>query len=111
MIAITQFMVQYLSGALDVSVFGEIPAQPPTSFAVVEKLGGGLKNHIAESTLRLGCFADTLAHAEDLSLTVQAAVEGMVALPEICSTEYGGSSNATASKKYRYDVIWNITHY
>lgn len=113
MIKITQFTVEHLTGCLPYSVSGEIPANPPAAYVVVEKKGSGIKDHIAESTICLSCYADTLAHAEDLSQEVQTAMESMIYLPEISALEFGGDYNATdtTKKQYCFDVIYHITHY
>lgn len=113
MIKITQFTVAYLSERMSIPVSGEIPASPPVSFVVVEKLDGGERNYIAESTIRLSCYADTLARAEDLSHEVQKTMKNMVFAPEISGMEFGGDHNATdtQNKCYCFEVVYHITHY
>ena len=111
MIKITQFTVAYLSSKMSVPIFGEIPSDLNTCAVVVSKAGGNRENYLPESTIRISCYADTMARAEDLSLDVQTAMDLMVELPEITCCEYGGDYNATEDKRYCFEVMYTITHY
>ena len=111
MIGITQAVVQYLGRCLPNPVSAEIPERAAGEFVVVAKLGGGEKNRISESSVRISCYADSLANAENLSGEVQAAMDNMVFLPEVSAVEYGGDYNATENKKYCFEVMYTITHY
>lgn len=110
---IEETIIAYLGANLPVHVGGEIPSKPPQRFIVVQKRGGERENHIPTSLIQFDVYAERLAEAANLCQEVMALVDDMICLDEVCSCEYGGDYNATdtASKRYRYQAMYNITHY
>lgn len=110
---IEQLIISHLLSRLSCCVDGEIPVEPPQRFVVVQKRGGERENHIYTSLIQFDVYAESLATAAALCKEVMAAVDNMTDLDEVCSCEYGGDYNATdtASKRYCYQAMYNITHY
>lgn len=106
-------IIAYLNANLTVYVGGEIPDKPPLRYVVVQKKGGERVNRIDTALFQFDAYAESLAAAAALCKDVMAVVEDMTDLDDICSCEYGGDFNATdtASKRYRYQAMYNITHY
>lgn len=107
-------LINYLSGKIDVPVYMEKPARPPVSFVVIEKTGAAMSNQIETSLFAFQSHASTLFHAASLNETVKRA---MLAAPgevaEIASARLDSDYNFTdtASKQYRYQAVFSITHY
>jgi len=103
----------YLGAALAVPVFMEIPANPPESYVVLDKTGSGAEDHIFSATVAAQSYGRTLYEAA----TLNEEVKGLMlygALPqEISSVKLNSDYNYTdpKSKRYRYQAVYNITHY
>ena len=106
-------IIAHLGANLAVHVGGEIPAKPEQRYVVVQKRGGERENHIYTSLIQFDAYAESLAEAAKLCQEVMAIVDDMICLDEVCSCEYGGDYNATdtASKRYCYQAMYDITHY
>lgn len=106
-------VISYLASALSVPVSAELPATLPASFAVVEKTGGGEANHIRDATIAVQSYAPTLFEAAQLNETVLTAMKGITALPSISKCTLNTSYNFTdpSTKQYRYQAVFDITHY
>ena len=110
---IEETIIAYLNANLSVPVGGEISDKHPLRYVVVQKKGGERENHIYTSLFQFDAYAESLAAAAALCKDVMAVVDEMTDLGEVCSCEYGGDFNATdtASKRYCYQAMYNITHY
>ena len=110
---IEEIVIAYLNANLTVHVGGEVPNRPPLRYVVVQKKGGERENHIYTALFQFDAYAESLVAAAALCKEVMAVVDEMTDLDEVCSCEYGGDFNATdtASKRYRYQAMYNITHY
>ena len=94
-------------------VYMEVPDNPPKKFVVIDKTGGGRKNLICSATLAIQSYDETLAKAAVLNKDVKAAMYdlaeninvGKVAL----ETDYNFTD--TSTKRYRYQAVFDITHY
>lgn len=106
-------VISYLASALSVPVSAELPATLPASFAVVEKTGGSEANHIRDATIAVQSYAPTLFEAAQLNEAVLAAMKGLVTLPSVSRCTLNTSYNFTdpSTKQYRYQAVFDITHY
>lgn len=110
---IEEIILNYLQAALSVPVFMEVPEKQPAAFVVIEKTGSGRKNKISEATVAIQSYADTLLAAARLNAAVKAAMDDLADLSEICRAELNTDYNFTdtATKRYRYQAVYDITHY
>lgn len=112
--SIERTAVGYLTGLLEVPVYGEVPERMPERFVTVEKTGGARRNYIWTATLAIQSWAGSMDDAMDLSGTV---VEAMLDAPKVLSSvaairlnsEYNWTDPDTM--KYRYQAVFDITHY
>lgn len=110
---IEKTILDYLQKKLDVPVdllhCGKIPGK----CVLFEKVGSGKRNQIKNSTFAFQSYAETLYEACELNERVKEAVEGMVELGEIgrvkLNTDYNFTD--TETKHYRYQAVYDITHY
>lgn len=106
-------MLHYLESKLSVPVRMEIPQKPPVSFVVLEKTGGGGKNRIKDATFAIQSYADTLFAAAQLNESVKTAMDGFAELDAVCRCKLNTDYNFTdtSTKSYRYQAVYDITHY
>ncbi|MEG2652220.1 MAG: hypothetical protein RSA17_01480 [Ruthenibacterium sp.] len=110
---IEKILLDYLSAALPVPVRMEIPEKPPPSFVILEKTGGGRKNGINTATIAIQSYAGTMLAAAGLNEAIKFAMDDVADLWAICKAELNSDYNFTdtASKRYRYQAVYDITHY
>lgn len=107
-------LYNYLKTALaPIPVYTEIPAERPQKFVTLEKTGGSRQNWIETATIALQCWSGSLYEAADLCRTVKAVMDASIALDDIARAEYVSDYNYTdtAAKAYRYQAVYQVTHY
>ena len=109
---IEKIVYEYLKNALGVGVYMQRPEKDPKEFVLIEKTGSGKTNRVNYATFAFQSYAKTLANAALLNESVKEAAETMVELPEIGSVKLNSDYNFTdtASKQYRYQAVFVITH-
>lgn len=105
------------TSALD-DVFAERPETIPSSYIVIEKTGSSTTNMITTSTVAIQSCCDSMQgksflDAAELNEEVKAAMEDIIALDVIVSVGLNSDYNYTDSstKEYRYQAVYQITHY
>lgn len=111
MIEIT--LLNYLEGVLNVPVLMEQPKDKIDTFVLLEKTGSSKENHICSATFAVQSYAPSMYQAAALNDDVKTAIEAAVLLPEIASVQLNSDYNYTdtATKRYRYQAVFNFTHY
>lgn len=107
-------VIQFLSTQLSVNVSGETPTPMPASFVVVEKTGGSAQNHVPSSTIAVQSYGDSMLSAAALNESIiDLMLYGLIEDPTIVSVRLNACYNYTdtQAKKYRYQAVFNITHY
>lgn len=94
-------------------VYMEVPDDPPASFVVVEKTGGGEANQISTSTFAVQSYGPSLLAAAMLNDVVKTAMKTLPENPDVakCSLETDYNFTDTETKRYRYQAVYDITHY
>ena len=110
---IERIMIDYLNNVLVPPVYMERPENPPREDVIIQKTGSSKHNQICSATMAFQSYSESLYEAALLNEDVKAAVENAVTLPEICSTKLNSDYNFTntAMKQYRYQAVFDITHY
>lgn len=111
MIEIT--VLDYLANKLSVDVVMEIPSNHSGSFVLLKKADGGKSNHLSYAMFTVQSYGRTLLEAAELNETVKTAMEGITELDEISGCYLNSDYNFTdtASKRYRYQAVFDIYHY
>lgn len=108
-------VLTHLKTALDMTnVFMEVPRDNlPEKFVVVEKTGGDRANHISSSEFAVQSYAASLYDAAVLNEAVKAAMDSLVEEVDVARSAYQTDYNFTdtETKRYRYQAIYDITHY
>lgn len=110
---IEQVIQNYLNEALDVPVSLEVPDKPPARYVVMEKTGSRRDNLITSSTFLFRSYAPTLYEAAALNEEVKAALDNAIVLDDIARAKLNSDYNYTDTSKklYRYQCVYDFTHY
>ena len=123
---IEQTLLEYLSDKTSAgkNVFCERPAKAPSEYILIEKTGSGTENRITTSTFAIQSISNSLDGGSMLqAITLNDEVKdallgadedyGLVELEDIVRIELNSDYNFTdiTTKEYRYQAIFNITHY
>ena len=109
---IAKTLLDYLSDALDVPVAMEAPEQA-TGYVLIDQTGSSRINHIITTTFAIQSYGDSLYNAMLLNEDVKAAMVGFAELDNITKVELETDYNYTntATKQYRWQAVFSITHY
>ena len=111
---IEKVIIDYLSAELPVPVFMERPdLSQHANFVLFEKTGSGRSNRLESSTFAFQSWADSLYQAAALNDEVKRAMDNLITLDEIGSVRLNSDYNYTDTnmKKYRYQAVYDISHY
>ena len=109
---IAKTLLDYLSASLDVPVVMEAPEQT-TDYVLIDQTGSSRTNHIITTTFAIQSYGRSLDEAMLLNQRVEAAMDGFAELDEITRVELETDYNFTntATKQYRWQAVYQITHY
>lgn len=108
---------KFLESKLSVPVLMEIPKEPASQFVIIEKTGSTHENHVDSAIMTIQSYAPSLQSAMELNELVKHwmldGLEGLITLDEIASVYLNSDYNYTdtTSKRYRYQAVYEITHY
>lgn len=110
---IEKTILDYLKETLSVPVYMERPEEDIGEYVVLEKTGSGRMNRINRATFALQSFGDSLVRAAEINEDVKAAMDDLIVLPEISRSQLNSDYNFTdtTKKRYRYQAVYDITHY
>ena len=106
-------ILEYLSDTLEVPVSLEKAGQTSKRYVIFEKTGSGKSNKLPSSVFAFQSYAESLYQAALLNDLVKEAVENMVVLPKIGRVQLNSDYNFTdtTTKQYRYQAVFDISHY
>lgn len=110
---IETIVLEYLKGK-GFEAFMEMPKNTLSfPFVLIEKTGSSVQNHVATSTLAIQSYASSLYDAAELNKELISAMNDMISLPEISKVSLNSDYNFTdtSTKRYRYQAVFDITHY
>lgn len=109
---IETLIIDYLSEHLEVFVGMEAPEET-TDYVLIDKTGSSRTNHIITSSFAIQSYGATLYDAMLLNAEVTEAMDGLIELDQITKVELETDYNFTntETKQYRWQSVYNITHY
>ena len=109
---IETIVLDYLSSVLPEPCSLEVPERPPARFVVLEKNGSIRKNFINTATFAVQSYASSLFEAAELNERVKAAMDALIQLPDIISSDLDSDYNFTdtSTKRYRYQAVYDIIY-
>lgn len=109
---ITKDLLDYLSTQLSVGVYMEAPTQT-TDYVLLDQTATSNENHIITTTIAVQSYGASLYSAMLLNEAVKVAMESFAGLSQVArvklQTDYNFTN--TATKQYRWQAVYNITHY
>lgn len=110
---IEKVILNYLNEQLNVPVYMERPEEDTGEYVVIEKTGSGRMNHINRATFALQSFGNSLVRAAEINEDAKAAMDALIVLPEVSRSQLNSDYNYTDTqkKRYRYQAVYDITHY
>lgn len=105
-------LLQYLNEHLDVNVYAEAPEEL-TDYVLIEQTGSSRNNHIITTTVAIQSYGASLLDAMILNGEVEMAMVDFAQLPQITRVELETDYNFTntTTKQYRWQAVYDITHY
>ena len=105
-------LLDYLNTQLSVGVYAEAPAQL-TDYVLLDQTATSNENHITTTTIAVQSYGATLYGAMSLNEDVKAAMKGFAEQPQVTKVKLETDYNFTntASKQYRWQAVYHITHY
>lgn len=109
---IEKILLDYLSPALSVPVYMEVPEDDVEAFVVIQKTGSTKTNHIPAAVMAFQSYGGTLYEAAQLNEQVKEAVEASVILDGINAVRLNSDYNFTdtTTKRYRYQALYVVTY-
>ncbi|MDB1709505.1 hypothetical protein AB1I55_10525 [Enterococcus entomosocium] len=103
----------FLDSHLSVTSFLEKKGEMPKNYVLFEKTGSGENNHISSSTYAFQSYAPTLYEAALLNTELKEVLKDLIKLDEISRIKLNSDYNYTdtSTKEYRYQAVFDITHY
>lgn len=110
---IEKIIRDYLLSVLTVPVYTDVPANPPESYCVIERTGGGNREHIRDAQIVVDSYGSTRwnaasLHEEVLKKLPDIATGDVVSSCEV-NSEYDNTD--TETKRYRYGAYFNVVYY
>ncbi len=95
------------------SAYMQKPKDPPSEYVLIEKTGSSRTNYINSATIALQSYAESLYSAAVLNEAVKEAMDNSIVLNDICAARLDSDYNFTdtTTKEYRYQAVYDITHY
>lgn len=103
----------YLAERLDCPVLLEAPERPPKRYIVMEKTGSGQRNRISSAVIAIQSYGGSLYEAACLNEKVKALMDEATVLDAVGGIALDSDYNFTdaTTKNYRYQAVYDITHY
>ena len=105
-------LIAYLNENLSVEAYAEAPTDL-TDYVLLEQTGSSRKNHITTTTIAIQSYGESLLDAMVLNSEVETAMDGFLGLNNVTRVELESDYNFTntTTKQYRWQAVYNITHY
>ncbi len=105
-------LIQFLNDNLDVNAYAESPEEL-TDYVLVEQTGSSRNNHITTTTFAIQSYGTSLLDAMTLNGEVEMAMSDFAQLNRVARVELETDYNFTntETKQYRWQAVYNVTHY
>ena len=90
----------------------EVPEEDTESFVVLQKVGSTKVNHICSANMAIQSYGPSLLLAALLNEEVKEVIEESIELSEISAVRLNSDYEYTdtATKRYRYQCVYVVTH-
>lgn len=104
----------YLAKTLSAPVYLEIPENPPDTFVLLERTGGGGADHVNRATFAIKSYAGSMYAAAALNELVKDSLASFGwNEADVSGVKLNSDYNFTdtTTKKYRYQAVFEIKYY
>lgn len=105
-------LLSYLNANLSVEAYAEAPEEL-TGYVLLEQTGSSRRNHIITTTIAIQSYGSSMLDAMTLNEEVKAVMDGFLQLDDVTRVELETDYNFTdtTTKQYRWQAVYDITHY
>lgn len=105
-------LLSYLNANLSVEAYAEAPEEL-TDYVLLEQTGSSRRNHIITTTIAIQSYGNSMLDAMTLNEEVKEAMDGFLQLDDVTRVELETDYNFTdtTTKQYRWQAVYDITHY
>lgn len=99
---------------IGIPVYMEVPENPPKEFYLLQKTGSDMSDRIYKATIVVQSYAGSLYQAAVNNETIkELMIDGLIDDPDIASVRLNSDYEFTDTqeKRYRYQAVFDITHY
>lgn len=110
---IEKVVLDYLESQ-HLDAYMEMPESTPSyPFVILEKTGSSVDNYLTTSTIAIQSYGSSMYSASSLNEAVKQLMDGAIACEEITKVKLDSDYNFTdtTTKRYRYQAVFDITHY
>ena len=106
-------ILTHMAQELNVPVYMEKPETAPSRYVLIEKTGSDKVNRLQSSTFAFQSYAESMYEAALLNESVKTAAESLATIDEVAGVRLNSDYNFTdtTTKKYRYQAVFDISHY
>lgn len=99
--------------AITAPVYIDVPSNPPAARIVIERTGGGIEEHIRNNQIAIQSYGASRYKAAFIHEAVLTVMQHIIALPVISACELNAEYDFTdtETKEFRYQAVFDITHY
>lgn len=112
---IEQTIYEYLRENVDLPIYMEVPNLAKVkAFYTIEKTGSSKTNRLESSTFAVQSWSDnSLFESATMNEKIKQVIENMIDLDRVTKVSLNSDYNYTdtTTKHYRYQAVFNVTHY
>lgn len=105
-------LIEYLGDTLGIYVGMEAP-EDTSGYVLIDQTASSRRNHIVTTTIAIQSYGETLYEAYTLNESVKTAMDDFLDTEGITrvSLETDYNYTDTTTKQYRWQAVYQITHY
>ena len=110
---IEEIVRDYLLAGLSVPVYVDVPAEPPESYVVIERTGGGETDHIRSAMVAIQSYGASRYDAATLHEDVLLLLKNLIELENVSASDLNAEYDYTdtTTNRYRYQAVFDIIYY
>lgn len=110
---IEEIIRDYLDDAVQIPTYMEKEPNMPEEYFLIEKTGGSEENYIKEATIAIKSCSSSLYKAACLNEKLKKVMKNIIEMNEIskCSLNSDYIFSDMSQKEYRYQAVFDITHF
>lgn len=110
---IIKTLLDYLTENLEGIYVGMEAPKQLTDYVLIDQTGSAITNHITTTTVAIQSYGASLYEAMLLNERVKGVMDGFLALDVVTRVQLNTDYNFTdtETKQYRWQAVYQITHY